>query len=241
MSSEMDNRVGCRGFQGDENVYGLGIRLEIYLQWIDSALVYNFVPEDVSEADNISHCSRLAVFIALLYVTIARVSVEDGGALSPAAAYIIFSLCAGDSYSPLTKSKAIVGTASEPHDRKLGIALDGVTTGSIVVKVLLTSLIFMYGVWLVFNGLDHMRRGNCGTTVFFFAPVDLFGGVRVFLKVMFAIGGSFVGLLTLLALFALMKKIVTEGPGSFFSRFLTTADSRFKQGSPHAWNRSTPS
>ena len=34
------------GFVGDNNTYGLGIRLGIYLQWITSGIAYNFVPEE---------------------------------------------------------------------------------------------------------------------------------------------------------------------------------------------------
>jgi hypothetical protein len=37
------------GFVGDDNTYGLGIRIGLYLQWMTSAIAYSFIPEEAAE------------------------------------------------------------------------------------------------------------------------------------------------------------------------------------------------
>jgi hypothetical protein len=82
----------CTGFDGDDNLYGLGIRLGIYIQWMTTGLALIFVPEeacsmrDVNDSEfSAAHTPRiislspttllgfrLAMFIALVWATISR-------------------------------------------------------------------------------------------------------------------------------------------------------------------------
>ncbi|CAG8694257.1 11183_t:CDS:2, partial [Acaulospora colombiana] len=55
-SNLSDYEAVC-GFVGDSNMYGKGIRIGMYLQWITSSLAYNFVPEE-------------AVNMRLIYITV---------------------------------------------------------------------------------------------------------------------------------------------------------------------------
>ena len=52
------------GFVGDNNTYGLGIRLGIYIQWITSAIAYNFVPEEAVTMRSVNNFFTLSNFIS---------------------------------------------------------------------------------------------------------------------------------------------------------------------------------
>ena len=54
------------GFRGDENVYGLGIRLGVYLQWLTSCLAYNFVADEAVTLRGVNTCFTLANFAGKL-------------------------------------------------------------------------------------------------------------------------------------------------------------------------------
>ena len=45
-SSQSNSNITTCGFKGDDNTYGIGIRIGVYLQWATSGLAFNFVPEE---------------------------------------------------------------------------------------------------------------------------------------------------------------------------------------------------
>ena len=61
----------CVGFNGDNNTYGLGIRLGAYLQWISSAFAYTFVQEEVDTMRGVNLYFTLSNFIGM-YLTFRR-------------------------------------------------------------------------------------------------------------------------------------------------------------------------
>jgi hypothetical protein len=50
------------GFKGDDNTYGLGIRLGVYIQWIISSIAYNFIPGEAVTMRGVNTCFTLANF-----------------------------------------------------------------------------------------------------------------------------------------------------------------------------------
>ena len=92
-------RQACNnGFQGNDDLYGLGIRIGIYLQWISSLLTNVLLPTGTSDYLDTNSIFLFAVFIATAYATH-----RDGG-LRPAEAFIMLQLCYGFLLSVLSVS-----------------------------------------------------------------------------------------------------------------------------------------
>ena len=91
-------RGDCNGFAGNSDLYGLGIRIGIYLQWISSLLTNVLLPTGVSDSLDTNSIFLFAVFIA-----IAKASQSTGG-LRPAEAFITLQLCFGYLLSVLSVS-----------------------------------------------------------------------------------------------------------------------------------------
>ena len=79
----------CNGFAGDAELYGLGIRIGIYLQWMSSLLTNIFLPYGVSDSLDTNSIFLFALFIATASSTNAR------GGLHPTEGFIILQLCFG--------------------------------------------------------------------------------------------------------------------------------------------------
>ncbi|KAI9737563.1 MAG: hypothetical protein M1834_009718 [Cirrosporium novae-zelandiae] len=62
----------CTGFQGNSDLYGFGIRLGIYLQWISSLLANAFVPDMMPSALDTNSTFLFAIFIAIVKATTAH-------------------------------------------------------------------------------------------------------------------------------------------------------------------------
>lgn len=69
-SSQCSSRASSLecGFVGNPDLYGLGIRIGIYLQWLSSFLINVFLPEEQrsSAAANIIFCTALSVALSIL-------------------------------------------------------------------------------------------------------------------------------------------------------------------------------
>lgn len=49
-------------FRGDQDTYGKGIRVGVYLQWMTSNLANNFVPDEAMTMRGVNTCFALANF-----------------------------------------------------------------------------------------------------------------------------------------------------------------------------------
>ena len=97
-SSNLLTRDVCNGFAGNSDLYGLGIRIGIYLQWISSLLTNILLPNEVSDSLDTNSIFLFAVFIA-----IAKAS-QSSGEFRPAEAFIMLQLCFGYLLSVLSVS-----------------------------------------------------------------------------------------------------------------------------------------
>ncbi|KAF8465698.1 hypothetical protein BDZ91DRAFT_681402, partial [Kalaharituber pfeilii] len=169
------------GFDGDQDTYGLGIRIGLYFQWLTSSLAYNFVPSEAVTMRGVNNCFQAAMFAGLLFVTITK-----GSELFAVEAYLMLLFCMGgvcsstgdegpsyweDDENPQQRARTIRGYAY----------YDTTTLGS-YVRLLLTAAFLAYGLWFVWVGMDGMRHPPCSTYAFFFARVNLYNWFRTFLK-----------------------------------------------------------
>lgn len=226
MSSPTDNTtLGC-GFHGDDNVYGLGVRLGVYFQWLATAVALNAVPEQSAQVETVNLCFQLSVLVALIYATAAAGYDGDGvgesggavHAIKPAEAYLIYILCIGGVfsrrglYSVVAKQSQLSTIEKEqwwgPKQRS--------TPAGIAASLIINLAIFAYGLWLVYYRLDSLRSGGCPSEVFFFGRVNLFGGFRIFLRVVLTVGAAYVLYQACVATIAVGLLVQKEGISSLF-------------------------
>ena len=50
------------GFQGDDSIYGLGVRLGLYLQWFATCLADNFLPDEAIAMRGVNVCASYFPF-----------------------------------------------------------------------------------------------------------------------------------------------------------------------------------
>ncbi|KAF8428696.1 hypothetical protein EV426DRAFT_571309 [Tirmania nivea] len=191
----------CSGFEGDEDTYGLGIRIGLYFQWITSSIAYNFVPSEAIMMRGINNCFQAAMFAGLLFVTIDKGS---HGKLHAVEAYLMLIFCMGGVCSGnlvddvqddgLEDGRGIGGEgglgATVTAERgwvKTGYAYLETSTLGGYVRLLLACGFIAYGLWFVFVGMDEMLDAfpNDCRYAFFLARVDLSGSFRKFLKALF--------------------------------------------------------
>ena len=65
----MTRRTDCNGILGNPDLYGLGIRVGIYLQWISSLLTIIFLPVGVSDSLDTNSIFVFSVVIAVAKAT----------------------------------------------------------------------------------------------------------------------------------------------------------------------------
>ncbi|RPB18844.1 hypothetical protein L211DRAFT_686771 [Terfezia boudieri ATCC MYA-4762] len=176
----------CTGFQGDQDTYGLGIRIGLYFQWVTSSIAYNLVPSEAINMRGVNNCFQLAMFAGLLYVTITNGWKQQ---LHPMEAYLLLLFCMGGVCSGTTEvddelddQRPMIGVAA----RKSYAYLEASSLGG-YVRVLLGCGFIGYGLWFLFLGMDDMHNAfpNDCNYAFFLTRVDLFGWFRTFLKVLF--------------------------------------------------------
>jgi len=63
--SPLTSAIETCGFQGDDNTYGLGIRLGLYLQWLTTSLANNFEPNEAINMRDINTCASSFVLYTL--------------------------------------------------------------------------------------------------------------------------------------------------------------------------------
>ncbi len=164
------------GFDGNGDIYGLGARVGIYLQWLTSILAENVHEPAVESTRDANTTFQVAMFAGFILVT-ADGYYSDTRALE---GFVAMLFCFASAWI----------ASLQAHSRtKAGRDGTGSASASASARgvgdLLLCTAICSYGVWFLFVGLDTLPRTPCPETVFFFAPVQLFGGFRTLLKATF--------------------------------------------------------
>ncbi|KAG9050335.1 hypothetical protein FS837_006207 [Tulasnella sp. UAMH 9824] len=156
------------GFDGDDNTYGLGIRLGLYIQWL-STMLCNLLglvkPEEAKSMKGINLCFQASVFGGLLYVTFTRGRTQDAGQLYAAEIWVMLCLCLG----------GVLTVTPEPRDRAYVIH-DVFQQG---LNVAMAS----YTLWFIYTGMDQMAHPPCSRYSFFYTKVDMYHWFRLFWKI----------------------------------------------------------
>ncbi|KAG8952321.1 hypothetical protein FRC04_004749 [Tulasnella sp. 424] len=156
------------GFDGDDNTYGLGIRLGLYFQWL-STMLSNFLgivkPEEAKSMKGVNLCFQASVFGGLLYVTLTRGTTQNAGQLYAAEIWVILCLCLG----------GVLTISPEPKDRAFVI--------HDVCQQALNVAMASYTLWFLFTGMDQMAHPPCSRYSFFYTKVDMYHWFRLFWKI----------------------------------------------------------
>jgi len=160
------------GFQGNPDLYGLGIRLGIYLQAIATILTNAFVSEAVSD-----YRDNNTIFLFALLIAVAKVSAN--GTIQTIEGVIMlritwaFIISAVSLYGWRTVRSPAIG--KHMYDWMI----------SLYFRLMVVSIIAIYNAWFWFRGFRAMlpqQSISCTYYVFFFARFDVFGGIQIFYK-----------------------------------------------------------
>ena len=163
--TESDRPESCLGFPGDEDSYGLGIRIGIYLQSFTTTTANAYLPKDAIAMRTVSLCFQAAIMAGILFLTITK-----GSNLFAVEVYIMLVFY-------------IFGVGSQ------GVFMLKISKLGLCFQHLISTIFVSYGCWFTFVGMDRMmpppasRVGGCSVYIFFFSKVNLFGWYHTFLKV----------------------------------------------------------
>jgi len=179
----------CR-FDGNPDLYGLGIRSGVYITAFATAIAHAFEQEAAYELCKVAGLFQFAVLVALVRETVTN---PDLYAVEALVTYI-FSL-ASLAINPMQVMRldSPGDTADQDQDRardrdrdnkRLNL-LERHTSPSLlpVLRQLTVLAIDAYQAWFWWVGLDRLRRLPCARTdTFFFVRADMYGSFRTFGK-----------------------------------------------------------
>jgi hypothetical protein len=154
------------GFAGNSDIYGLGIRLGVYLQWITSLLANNFYSEAIAEFLDTCTIFMVSLFLALAISTFQTV-------LRAPEIIILLHFCFGFMFSVLS----IWGQRTKSTSGPLKFPLLGSC-----LRLSLSTLVCVYSVWFWFLGTERLDNMNCPTFSFFFAKLDIYTEARIWFQ-----------------------------------------------------------
>lgn len=178
-------------------MYGLGIRLGFYFQWITTSLANNFLPEEAITMRGINNAFQLSVLVGLIYLTRTGSSGHSATVFA-VEIFIVMILCLGGVCSGRGNGNAVdVVIDGELHESAATTtyAEHRVTAIGRIIQFCLGAALQLYALWFVYVGMDAMAHPPCSRWVFFFAKVDLYGWYRTFLKVMFTLSAVAVAII----------------------------------------------
>jgi hypothetical protein len=166
------------GFAGNPDMYGLGIRLGVYLQWISSLVVWAWYPDGGTTLMQTYLVFLFAIMIVVLVSTVKDTPIWAVEIV--VLTYIIFGGVYGMVYQTFTQrgSRRFV----EPSPAML------------LAVYCLLSAATLYCAWFWFRGIHgHMLATPCGSYMFFFrkfsvydpAITRFFGALSVLFSVLF--------------------------------------------------------
>lgn len=152
---------------GNSDLYGLGIRLGVYLQWITSLIANHHSHESIR-----SNLETNTLFLGAIFVAAIVATAQDG--LKSAEILIFLHLCYGSIFSILSiwgyriRSQA-EGTIRFP------------VAGS-AFRLILISAISIYSVWCWFSGIKRAAIDGCSTYTFIFYRLNVGPRVEAFFQ-----------------------------------------------------------
>ncbi|PVF95411.1 hypothetical protein CPB86DRAFT_788059 [Serendipita vermifera] len=186
--SDGNSTVTVCSFDGDEDTYGLGIRVGIYVQWFIMNYANIFALDEAANMRSINVGFSIAIFAGLGNLTTAN----REGPVYAVEYWIVLCLCLGGMFTtvflPWSNRPDNQNNQTERDDWSF---LDYLRIPGHVLQLIVWITVCAYGVWFSFVGMDTLQKdpGTCNQyTSFFLAKVELFNWFRTFLKVMFTFG-----------------------------------------------------
>lgn len=163
-------------------MYGLGIRIGYYVQWVATVLGAYYTPKVVSSAFEANAIFNIGMLAGLVYSTIAR---DDMYVVEP---MLVLGFSIGGAIVGLLDPKNVHDPKSLKSLRARLVHLCG--TGALSLPLL------VYWTWYSFYGMDTLTYNRCATYTFFITKIDIWvPWFRYFMKV--ATIMSLVGLFSL--------------------------------------------
>ncbi|OCK74898.1 hypothetical protein K432DRAFT_429753 [Lepidopterella palustris CBS 459.81] len=156
ITTETNTNPACI-LKGNSDLYGLGIRLGIYFQWISSSLANNFLhdPDEVLGALDANGIFVLALFCALVKTTISS-------SLDSLEAIILLRICFGYYCTVLSLGGNRVRIDEWKGKRNVPVSFLG-----FVARLGLLIGLVVYNIWFWFQGLEALStQSECVRYVF---------------------------------------------------------------------------
>ncbi|KAI9778730.1 MAG: hypothetical protein M1839_007961 [Geoglossum umbratile] len=160
-NTRFNSTEGSCEILGDADVYGPGIRLGYYLQWVAVLFATWMAPDQAKTARTAANIITIAVFANTFRGA-------THGSLVAAEWWIVLWLT------------LVLSLLNFPTDK---VSFNQ-STGSIGVMLLLWCMITSAQPWLYFRGLDNGHKTGCVVKVFFFTGINVYNHVwRTFWKI----------------------------------------------------------
>ncbi|RPA82562.1 hypothetical protein BJ508DRAFT_361050 [Ascobolus immersus RN42] len=212
-------------FEGDNDLYGIGVRIGFYAQLLATQISFTFTSDSTS-ADSANIWFQLALSITLTYNAATSTSIH------PIESHIVSLLLSSLLFTGF--SKLFIDLAKSWSEAARGKPIRAFVSGtmlSILVKLGLMLWVHVYAAWFWWSGMDEMfgnvvpdgtECGRVSKIAFFFAKVEIDGWFRTFNKVIntWFLAGWVLGIGTMLAAryvkientpFGQLKLFVREG------------------------------
>ncbi|KAK6528901.1 hypothetical protein TWF694_004130 [Orbilia ellipsospora] len=139
---------------GNSNLYPLGLRLGVYLQWYATIFANFFVPSAAPSMRGINTLFQLAIFSGLSY------EVTNMTAINGIEAFILLTLCIGSITSLITSPNMDIR----------------VTRVGSIARLMVFLAVFMFGAWYWFTGYRYTAITRCTQEIqfLFFWRVHLY-------------------------------------------------------------------
>ena len=157
-SIQANHTLCAQGFEGNNDLYGLGIRISLYLQWLSVFLANNLLPVTRQELQKANLLFSLAICLATIIASFVEACV--------------FSIEIEIMYWMYWGGYVCV-FASAPCRARLGSGIKWIKLDWTTAILFTTHVVMIYhGVWFVFNAYDQVfSRMPCGTYHFLFFPL----------------------------------------------------------------------
>ncbi|ORY11073.1 hypothetical protein BCR34DRAFT_335787 [Clohesyomyces aquaticus] len=155
-------------FEGNSDMYGLGIRLGYYLQWYGGIFAAWFAPSETRALRFTNGLFVAASFLALVILT-----VGDVDSLHPVEVYIILLLMFGAYLSLIPIYLWRLLTQCDPYwdPTRYPLVIPGAVFANLHLLLLVGVLVYQY--WFWFNRVPTLDRVNCQEYGFLFAKIRL--------------------------------------------------------------------
>lgn len=154
------------GFQGNSDVYGLGIRVGLYAQSLATWLGTFFICHEGLVLRSVNTLFSFAMLGGLFNLTV------NASSSFAAEAFLLLQICLFSSYITFMEATTF-------SKRKRTSSKQQVWAMTTVMW-----MSFGYSVWFWWAGIDRFQRTRCGSFGFWYYKCDLFGGFRTLQKVL---------------------------------------------------------